>query len=384
MVFLVSICNYFLVCINGIDGASGKKKNPFANAGDVRGAGLTPRSGRSPGGGYGNPLQYSCLENSMDRGAWGGGGLMAHGATKSRTQLKHLVGHNLAHTHTFLYVHLPMKEEEKVELMLLYISSITAFITRFQLLIEQLIHYHIRHMKGGVMSSCPFSVAEHFGSAQWLFREWRVTCYSLKQSLSSWNGIWFYSLSYPSAREWQKKTQPATLTSTWGLWSQWTREWTHPVGCQLSTHHRMLDNLWREITAQLDGSWFKTFNILSGWSVVRTVREMCLPGASPCLVRSLEKLKTMTTAPGLFTMYGSLLMTWHQASEPSCLVDDSSLPPRHGSQQTEEYGGKRSGNQTVFCSTGKRWSSDSGRKSVFLPSCSHRLGMWSLAKPESS
>ena len=32
------------------------------------------------------------------------------------------------------------------------------------------------------------------------------------------------------------------------------REWTHPVGCQLATHHRMLDNLWREITAQLDGS----------------------------------------------------------------------------------------------------------------------------------
>ena len=70
MVFLVSICNYFLVCINGIDGASGKKKNPFANAGDVRGAGLTPRSGRSPGGGYGNPLQYFCLENLMDKGTW--------------------------------------------------------------------------------------------------------------------------------------------------------------------------------------------------------------------------------------------------------------------------------------------------------------------------
>lgn len=114
------------------------------------------------------------------------------------------------------------------------------------------------------------------------------------------------------------------------------REGTHPVGCQLSTHYRMLDNLWREITAQLGGSWFKAFNILSGWSVVRTVRKMCLPGASPCLVRSLEKLKTMTTALGLFTMYGSLLMTWHQAAEPSCLVDDSSLPPRHGSQQTEE------------------------------------------------
>ena len=45
-------------------------KNPPANAGDVRDMGLIPGSGRSSGGGNGNPLQYSCLENSMDRGAW--------------------------------------------------------------------------------------------------------------------------------------------------------------------------------------------------------------------------------------------------------------------------------------------------------------------------
>ena len=43
-------------------------KNPPANAAD---AGLIPGSGRSPGEGYGNPLQYSCLENSMGRGPWG-------------------------------------------------------------------------------------------------------------------------------------------------------------------------------------------------------------------------------------------------------------------------------------------------------------------------
>ena len=45
-------------------------KNPPANAGDIRYAGSTPESGRSPGGGHGNPLQYSSLENPMDRGAW--------------------------------------------------------------------------------------------------------------------------------------------------------------------------------------------------------------------------------------------------------------------------------------------------------------------------
>ena len=44
-------------------------KNPPANAGDIRDTGLIPGLGRSPGEGHGNPLQYSCLENSRDRGA---------------------------------------------------------------------------------------------------------------------------------------------------------------------------------------------------------------------------------------------------------------------------------------------------------------------------
>ena len=45
-------------------------KNPPANAGDIRDAGSIPGSSISPGGGNGNPLQHSCLENPMDRGAW--------------------------------------------------------------------------------------------------------------------------------------------------------------------------------------------------------------------------------------------------------------------------------------------------------------------------
>ena len=45
-------------------------KNVSANAGDAREIGFIPGLGRSPGGGHGNPLQYSCLENPMDRGAW--------------------------------------------------------------------------------------------------------------------------------------------------------------------------------------------------------------------------------------------------------------------------------------------------------------------------
>ena len=53
----------------GSSGGSGVKNLP-ANAGDVEDAGLIPESGRSPGGGNGNPLQYFCLGNPMDRGAW--------------------------------------------------------------------------------------------------------------------------------------------------------------------------------------------------------------------------------------------------------------------------------------------------------------------------
>ena len=59
-------------------------KSPLANAGDLRGAGLIPGLERSPGGRNGNPVQYSCLENSMDRGAWRD---TVHGVAKSRTWL---------------------------------------------------------------------------------------------------------------------------------------------------------------------------------------------------------------------------------------------------------------------------------------------------------
>ena len=60
-------------------------KNQPANAGDAGDAGSVPGLGRSPGGGRGNPLQYSCLENPMDRGA---GRARVHRVAKSRAQLK--------------------------------------------------------------------------------------------------------------------------------------------------------------------------------------------------------------------------------------------------------------------------------------------------------
>ena len=62
-------------------------KNPSANAGDTRDTGSIPGLGRSPGGGHSNPLQYSFLENPMDRGDWWA---TAHRVTKSQTRLKRL------------------------------------------------------------------------------------------------------------------------------------------------------------------------------------------------------------------------------------------------------------------------------------------------------
>ena len=60
-------------------------QNPLGNSGDRRDAGSTIGLGRSPGVGNGNPLQYSCLENSMDRGAWWA---TVHGVIKSIKQLR--------------------------------------------------------------------------------------------------------------------------------------------------------------------------------------------------------------------------------------------------------------------------------------------------------
>ena len=76
--------NYCFLCVQrGFPGGTVVKNWP-ANAGGARDVGSTPGLGRSPGGGNGNPLQYSCLENSMHRGSWRATG---PGVTQSRTGL---------------------------------------------------------------------------------------------------------------------------------------------------------------------------------------------------------------------------------------------------------------------------------------------------------
>ena len=69
----------------GFPGGSVVKNMP-GNAGEAGDAGSIPESGRSPGGGNGNPLQYSCLQNPTDRGAWQAKG---HGVAKSQPQPSH-------------------------------------------------------------------------------------------------------------------------------------------------------------------------------------------------------------------------------------------------------------------------------------------------------
>ena len=57
-------------------------RNPSANAAETRDTNLIPESQKAPGGGHGNPLQYSCLENPMDRGAWW---VTVHGISRNQT-----------------------------------------------------------------------------------------------------------------------------------------------------------------------------------------------------------------------------------------------------------------------------------------------------------
>ena len=81
-------------------------KNRSANGGDARDMGSIPGSGRSPGEGNGNTLQYSCLGNPMDKGAWQA---TVHRVTKQMDTTKH------THTHNNMMLALAKKKERKEE-----------------------------------------------------------------------------------------------------------------------------------------------------------------------------------------------------------------------------------------------------------------------------
>ena len=89
--FLHQSCFIFFICclilFRGVSRVARVVKTPSPNAGDIRDSGLIPGLGRSPGEGHVNPLQYSCLDNPMDRRAWQA---TLHSVVNSRTQLKWL------------------------------------------------------------------------------------------------------------------------------------------------------------------------------------------------------------------------------------------------------------------------------------------------------
>ena len=86
-------------------GASGKE--PTSQRRRIKRQGFNPGLGRSPGEGHGNPFQYSCLENPMDRGTWWA---TVHRVTKNQTQPEQLRMHNLYYQYLFYKVALRLNE----------------------------------------------------------------------------------------------------------------------------------------------------------------------------------------------------------------------------------------------------------------------------------
>ena len=125
-------------------------KKSAANAGDT---GLIPVLGRSHGGGNGNPLQYSCLENSLDRGAWWA---TAYGAAKSWTRHTQTHTHTqteaLTHTHTHIHFQLSFTYITSPENYLLCFYASWAHCLSF------LIHWNVFH------ESCPAHQPHHHRS----------------------------------------------------------------------------------------------------------------------------------------------------------------------------------------------------------------------------
>ena len=102
-------------------------KNPVANIGDIRDEGLIPGLGRSPGGEHGNPLQYSCLKNPMERGAWRA---TVHGVQGVRHNWSGLacmhiwVAHNLPlFPHYCIYEYLFLKGKNLILFIFFYKSA---------------------------------------------------------------------------------------------------------------------------------------------------------------------------------------------------------------------------------------------------------------------
>ena len=116
-------------------------KNLPANEKDAGDVGLIPGSGSLPGGGHGNPLQYSCLENSIDRGAWWA---TVHGVTKSWTQLR---------THIHIYYVLRLASLRITEILPRFL---------FQSLSEFIPHDRLKHKWHAYLPHVDHAYVRHF------------------------------------------------------------------------------------------------------------------------------------------------------------------------------------------------------------------------------
>ena len=117
-------------------------KESACNAGDSGEAVSIPGLGRFPGGGHGNPLQYSCLENPMDRGAWCA---TVHRVVKSWTLLKWLSTHTQTHTHTHTHTFTHTYRRVLFDFDRDWITYVDYILERIDVLpiLSPLIHEHI-------------------------------------------------------------------------------------------------------------------------------------------------------------------------------------------------------------------------------------------------
>ena len=120
-----------------------------ANARDIRDAGLIPGLGRSPGGGHGNPLQYSYLENPKDRGAWRAA---VHRLTKSRTWLKRQHSHAHSRRYSRMYIYWLCKESLTVKSLMHNNDPFFKRYSWFSMLCWFLLYVHMHPLFSGLPS----------------------------------------------------------------------------------------------------------------------------------------------------------------------------------------------------------------------------------------
>ena len=133
-------------------------KNPYANTGNTGNASSVPGSGKSPGKGHGNPLQYSCLENPMARAAWW---VTVHGVTKVRHYWAHI--HN-SRSWPVPNLKISMREREREKGKLRLDQYFSSFLREFSLILITSLSSVDRKAFGIVISNINFIFMSNYHS----------------------------------------------------------------------------------------------------------------------------------------------------------------------------------------------------------------------------